>query len=68
MKYAKRRALIAPTALAATTLAINRGADAAGFRNTLQSGLDVAALFYAATTKVDRQFARSEAEMPSRRR
>jgi len=31
LKHAKRLALIAPEALAATKLAINRGADASGF-------------------------------------
>jgi enoyl-CoA hydratase len=56
LKYAKRLALIAPEALVATKLAINRGIDAAGFRNALQSGLDVVAPLYAATTEVGRQF------------
>jgi enoyl-CoA hydratase/carnithine racemase len=56
LKYAKRLALIAPEALAATKLAINRGADAGGFRNALQAGLDVVAPLYAATTEVGRQF------------
>src|SRR4029453_15166620 len=55
LKYAKRLALIAPGALAATKLAINRGADAGGFRNALQAGLDVVAPLYAATTEVGRQ-------------
>src|SRR5262249_12346996 len=32
LKFARRMALIAPEALATTKLAINRGADAAGFR------------------------------------
>jgi enoyl-CoA hydratase/carnithine racemase len=56
LRYAKRLALIAPEALAATKLAINRGIEAAGFRNALQSGLDVVAPLYAATTEVGRQF------------
>jgi len=56
LKYAKRLALISPEALAATKLAINRGMDAAGFRNAIQSGLDVVAPLYAATTEVGRQF------------
>src|SRR5262245_26173776 len=56
LKYAKRLALIAPEALAATKLAINRDADAGGFRNALQAGLDVVAPLYAATTEVGRQF------------
>jgi enoyl-CoA hydratase len=56
LKYAKRLALIAPEALAATKLAINRGAEAGGFRNALQAGLDVVAPLYAETTEVGRQF------------
>jgi enoyl-CoA hydratase len=56
MKYAKRLALIAPEALAAAKLAVNRGLDAAGFRNALDAGLDVLAPLYAATTEVGKQF------------
>jgi enoyl-CoA hydratase len=56
LKYAKRLALMAPEALAATKLAINRGAEAGGFRNALQAGLDVVAPLYAATTEVGKQF------------
>src|SRR5215467_2578780 len=56
LKYARRLALMAPEALAATKLAINRGADAGGFRNALQAGLDVLAPLYAATTDVGREF------------
>jgi enoyl-CoA hydratase/carnithine racemase len=56
LKYAKRLALIAPEALAAAKLAINRGAEAAGFREAIQSGLDVSAPLYAATTEVGKEF------------
>src|SRR5580698_6281578 len=56
LKYARRLALISPEALAATKRAINRGIEDAGFRNALQSGLDVVAPLYAATTEVGRQF------------
>ena len=56
MKVAKRLALIAPEALAATKLAINRGADAAGFRNAIRAGLDVLAPLYAAQTEVGVKF------------
>jgi enoyl-CoA hydratase/carnithine racemase len=56
LQYAERLALISPEALNATKLAINRGIEAAGFRNALQSGLDVVAPLYAATTEVGRQF------------
>jgi enoyl-CoA hydratase len=52
MKFARRLALIAPEALAATKLAINRGADAAGLRNAIRAGLDVLAPLYAARTEV----------------
>jgi len=56
MKYARRLALISPEALAATKLAINRGADAAGFRNAIRAGLDVLAPLYAARTEVGMKF------------
>jgi enoyl-CoA hydratase/carnithine racemase len=56
IKYAKRLALIAPEALCAAKLAINRGAEAAGFRTALSAGLDVVAPLYASTTEVGKQF------------
>jgi enoyl-CoA hydratase/carnithine racemase len=56
LKYARRLALIAPEALMATKLSINRGADAAGFRNAMQAGLDIVAPLYAASTEVGEQF------------
>jgi enoyl-CoA hydratase/carnithine racemase len=56
IKYATRLALIAPEALAATKLAINRGADAAGFRNAMQAGIDVVAPLYAAQTETGAKF------------
>src|ERR1700682_3641109 len=56
LKYAKRLALISPEALVATKLAINRGIEDSGFRNAIQSGLDVVAPLYSATTEVGRQF------------
>ena len=56
LKFARRLALISPEALAGTKLAINRGADAAGFRNALHAGLDVLAPLYAAGTEVGRTF------------
>jgi enoyl-CoA hydratase/carnithine racemase len=55
-KYATRLALVAPEALAATKLAINRGADAAGFRNAMQAGIDVVAPLYAAQTEAGAKF------------
>jgi enoyl-CoA hydratase/carnithine racemase len=56
LKYARRLALIAPEALYATKLAINRGADAGGFQNSLNAGLDIVAPLYAARTEVGQRF------------
>ena len=56
LAYAHRMALIAPEALAAAKLGINRGADAAGFRAAVHAGLDVVAPVYAADTSVGREF------------
>ncbi len=56
LKFARRMALMSPEALMATKLAINRGADAAGFRNAIRSGLDVLAALYAARTEVGTTF------------
>src|SRR3989441_3200081 len=56
LKFARRMALIAPEALAGTKLAINRGADAAGFRNAIRAGLDVLAPLYAARTDIGMKF------------
>lgn len=56
MAYARRMALIAPEALAAAKLGINRGADAAGFRSAVHAGLDVVAPLYATETEVGREF------------
>jgi enoyl-CoA hydratase len=56
LKYAQRLSLISPEALAATKLSINRGADAAGFRNAMQAGLDALAPLYAAKTEAGTTF------------
>ena len=56
LKFAKRLALISPEALAATKLAINRGAEAAGFRNAINAGVDVVGPLYAATTAAGAKF------------
>jgi enoyl-CoA hydratase/carnithine racemase len=56
LKFARRMALISPESLRATKLAINRGADAAGFRNAIRAGLDVLAPLYAARTEVGTKF------------
>jgi enoyl-CoA hydratase/carnithine racemase len=56
MKYARRMTLIAPEALVAAKLAVNRGLDIAGFRAALNAGLDVLAPLYAADTEVGKEF------------
>jgi enoyl-CoA hydratase len=56
LKFARKVALIAPEALALTKLAINRGADAAGFRQAMESGVDVLSQLYAAETEVGKEF------------
>ena len=56
MKYARRLSMIAPEALAAAKLAVNRGLDIAGFRAALNAGLDVLAPLYAADTEVGKAF------------
>ncbi len=56
LKYARRLSLISPETLVATKLSINRGADAAGFRNAMQAGLDVVAPIYAAKTEAGMKF------------
>ena len=50
MKFARRLALISPEALSVTKLAINRGAEAAGFRNAINAGVELAGPLYAAQT------------------
>ena len=56
LKFARRMALISPEALAGTKLAINRGAESAGFRNAINAGLDILAAVYAARTEVGVKF------------
>jgi enoyl-CoA hydratase len=56
LKFARRMALVSPESLMATKLGINRGADAAGFRNAIRAGLDVLAPLYAARTEVGMKF------------
>ena len=56
LKFAKRLALIDPDALYVTKLSINRGAEAGGFRNAINVGLDIVAPIYAAKTAVGMRF------------
>jgi enoyl-CoA hydratase len=55
-EYVKRLSKISPEALYCTKLAINRGVEAAGFRNALNAGADLAAMLYAAKTEWGTQF------------
>ena len=61
-KYAERMALIDTETLAWTKLAINRGAEAAGFRNAILAGLDVIAPLYSAKTESGGEFERIRKE------
>jgi enoyl-CoA hydratase len=56
LRYAKRLSLISPEALYATKRAVNRGADAAGFRTAIYGGLDVVAPLYATKTEFGAKF------------
>src|SRR6266481_2583465 len=56
LKVARRMALMSPEALAATKLAVNRGAECAGFLNAMHAGVDVLAALYAARTEVGTKF------------
>jgi len=56
LAWAKRLSLISPEALYTTKLAINRGADAAGFSNRINIGLDVVAPLYATKTELGQRF------------
>src|ERR1700726_1198718 len=56
LAYAKRLSLISPEALYATKRAVNRAADAAGFRTALYAGLDVVGPLYATTTEIGARF------------
>ena len=56
LRWAKRLSLISPEALYAAKRAINRGADAAGFRTALYAGLDVVGPLYATKTEFGQRF------------
>jgi enoyl-CoA hydratase/carnithine racemase len=56
ISYAKRLSLISPEALYATKRAVNRVADAAGFRTALYTGLDVVGPLYATATEHGMRF------------
>ena len=56
LKFAKRLALISPEALTTMKLALNRGAEAAGFRNAINAGVDILGPLYAARTTAGVKF------------
>jgi enoyl-CoA hydratase len=58
MKYAKRLALISPEALRWGKRVINRGAEIAGFRAAIESGVDSFVSLYATQTEVGKEFGR----------
>jgi enoyl-CoA hydratase/carnithine racemase len=56
LAWAKRLTLISPEALYATKRAVNRTADAAGFRTALYAGLDAVGPLYAVRTEAGARF------------
>jgi enoyl-CoA hydratase len=62
LRYARRLALIAPEALRWGKRAINRGAEIAGFRAAVESGVDSFVSLYATQTEIGREFGRRVAE------
>jgi enoyl-CoA hydratase len=56
LRFARRLTLVSPEALYCAKLAINRGVEAAGFRNAVNVGLDVVAPLYATKTEAGQQF------------
>ena len=56
LAYARRLSLISPEALYATKRAVNRVADASGFRTALYAGLDVVGPLYATSTEYGARF------------
>ena len=58
IKYAKRLSLIAPEALRWGKRVINRGAEIAGFRAAIESGVDSFVSLYATQTEVGKEFGR----------
>src|SRR3954451_8811324 len=56
LKFAKRLSLISPEALYATKRAVNRVADATGFRTALYAGLDVVGPLDATSTEFGQKF------------
>ncbi|MDB5520353.1 MAG: hypothetical protein JWQ17_7111 [Tardiphaga sp.] len=57
-RYARRLALIDPVALRWGKRAVNRGAEIAGMRSAMESGVDGLVALYAAKTEVGKEFDR----------
>lgn len=62
LRYAERLALIAPEALRWGKRTINRGAEIAGFRAAVESGVDSFVSLYATQTEAGREFGRRVGE------
>lgn len=62
LKFAKRMSMVSSEALYKAKLSINRGAEAMGFRNAVNVGLDVVSMLYAAKTPEGDEFAEIAAE------
>jgi enoyl-CoA hydratase len=58
LRYAKRLALVSPEALRWGKRVINRGAEIAGMRAALESGVDSFVTLYATKTEVGKEFGR----------
>lgn len=56
MKFAHRLAHISPEALVSAKIAINRGAEAAGFTAAMRAGMDALTPLYAGTTEMGEKF------------
>ena len=56
LRYAKRLALVSPETLRWGKRAINRGAEIAGMRAAIESGVDALVSLYATQTEVGREF------------
>jgi enoyl-CoA hydratase/carnithine racemase len=56
MKVARRMTMVSPEALANAKIAINRGADAAGFTSAMRAGMDALTPLYAGKTEEGERF------------
>ena len=56
LKFARRLSMVSPEALVSAKIAINRGADAAGFTAAMRAGMDALTPLYAGTTEYGEQF------------